>query len=99
MGTGIARLSAGLTPASVFGCGAANAAPAPVEPAPVVWTEPARYAFTLTTGCTRGFYEARYRITVRERDPADGHPTAFGFDQEAMAYDGGTCHVVTDYSA
>ncbi|MBB2947164.1 hypothetical protein FB565_006932 [Actinoplanes lutulentus] len=95
----------------------------------------------MTTGCTRGFYEARFRVEVengkvrsstplndqaeshadfaaptlgdintwidkqephntrlrRERDPHDGHPTAFGFDQQAMAYDGGTCYAVTDY--
>jgi hypothetical protein len=105
------------------------------------WVEPRTYRYTLTTGCTRGFYEARYRVSVaggvvvsseplneqatahrdfvaptlaeidtwitssepantgirRERDPVDGHPVAFGFDQKAMAYDGGVCFAVSDY--
>ncbi|WP_433824528.1 DUF6174 domain-containing protein [Actinoplanes sp. CA-015351] len=115
----------------------------PAKPVPSTpkWAEPPSYAFTLTTGCTRGFYEARYRVEVengevrsstplndqaeahagfpaptlgdidtwidkqephnprlrRQRDPHDGHPLAFGFDQQAMAYDGGTCYAVTDY--
>jgi hypothetical protein len=118
-------------------------ASAPVSHAPATaWTEPASYVYTLTTGCTRGFYGARYRVTVqdrrvvsnvpldeqaerhadfqpptlgelddwittqdlanegvrRERDPVDGHPVAFGFDQKAMAYDGGSCYEVSDFA-
>jgi hypothetical protein len=128
--------------ALLTGCSPAVTAepPAPAPSAPG-WAEPEAYQYTLTTGCTRGFYEARYRIGVkdgavvtseplneqaaahpgfdapslgeldtwitssepantgirRERDPADGHPVAFGFDQKAMAYDGGVCFAVSEY--
>jgi hypothetical protein len=32
-----------------------------------------------------------------ERDPADGHPTAVGFDPDAMAVDAGECFAVSGY--
>ena len=58
------------------GCaGATNAdTPAPAEAAVVSaspisasrsWTEPGAYSYLLTTGCTRGFEDARYRVVVR----------------------------------
>jgi hypothetical protein len=121
---------------------AATPSATPVTPpAAAGWVEPRTYRYTLTTGCTRGFYEARYLVSVsdgvvvsseplneqatahrdftaptlaeidtwitssepantgirRERDPVDGHPVAFGFDQKAMAYDGGVCFAVSGY--
>lgn len=107
------------------------------------WTEPAAYSFVVTAGCTLGFWNARYEVTVRdgevaskvalndqarrnpgfqpptlgrldrliteiktgteevrgERDPVDGHPIAYGFDQQAMAVDAGVCYEVGDYHA
>ncbi|MEU4693954.1 DUF6174 domain-containing protein [Actinoplanes sp. NPDC023714] len=150
MGTG-SRLLAAAVLLAIPGCGspATTTVAPPVVPSytsasePVDWVEPRSYAFTLTTGCTRGFSEARYRVAVRDgrvsssvplneqasanatfqaptlgdldewitsadlenpgirrdRDPVDGHPVAFGFDQKAMAYDGGMCFAVSDYSA
>jgi hypothetical protein len=38
--------------------------PAAAVPSPPVWVEPPAYTYVLTVGCTRGFVDARYRVTV-----------------------------------
>jgi hypothetical protein len=63
--------------AVVSGCaGAADAGTSPSDsrvraasgasgsPAPGRWVEPPRYSFVLKAGCTRGFYEAPFAVTV-----------------------------------
>lgn len=70
--TGLISLTGLFVACAVSGCSpAVTADTAPVTPssvpaAPVVWREPAAYTFVLTTGCTRGFVDARYRVVVRD---------------------------------
>lgn len=63
----------------------AAASPTAVTPAaaPSRWTEPPAYTYVLTTGCTRGFVDARYQVEVRnavvvsttaENEEARSHP-------------------------
>jgi hypothetical protein len=50
---------------STGACAAGGPATAPSAAAPARWTEPAAYTYVLTTGCTRGFVDARYQVEVR----------------------------------
>lgn len=64
----ISWLAVAVAVLAVGGCGgtAPAAGAAPVPRASPTWSEPSEYTFVLTTGCTRGFYEARYRVVVRD---------------------------------
>lgn len=71
--TGLIWLAGAFLTCTASGCSVAvttDTAPvtqSPSAPAvPVTWREPAAYTFVLTTGCTRGFVDARYRVTVRD---------------------------------
>jgi hypothetical protein len=46
------------------------------------WTEPPAYTYVLTTGCTRGFNDARYRVTVKDGEVV----SAVGLEQQAKAH-------------
>lgn len=50
--------------------------------AAVRWTEPPAYTYVLTTGCTRGFVDARYRVVVRDGEVV----SSTALNQQATAH-------------
>jgi hypothetical protein len=46
--------------------GTAVVSPSFTAPPPSQWAEPPAYTYVLTTGCTRGFVDARFRVEVRD---------------------------------
>ncbi|UQU64429.1 DUF6174 domain-containing protein [Couchioplanes caeruleus] len=72
----VRRLLPYVTPALLLG-GCANAVPVAPAAAPVTWTPPAKYAFTLSSECGERALIGRFRVTV-----ADGRVTGTeGLDQ------------------